>query len=104
MSPDSLKQIYTDGGDPEGTAKYADLAADMGFGYRTLLGELLYAYITCRPDIGYAVITLSKFSVASAKIHFVLLKNVAKYLRRTIDWGLIYILFEAQGGLKCNYM
>ena len=46
--------------------------------------------ITCRPDIGYAVITLSKFSVAPAKIHYVLLKNVAKYLRRTIDWGLIY--------------
>ena len=29
------------------------LASKYGFSYRTLLGELLYAYVTCRPDIGY---------------------------------------------------
>ena len=90
MSPDSLTQVYADVGHPEGTIEYADLASKMGFAYRTLLGELLYAYITCRPDIGYAVITLSKFCIAPAKIHYDLLKNVAKYLCRTIDWGLIY--------------
>jgi hypothetical protein len=55
-----------------------------------LLGELLYAYITARPDIGYAIATLAKFSNAPAKIHYQRLKGVAKYLRDTIDWGILY--------------
>ena len=48
----------------------------------------MYAYITCRPDIGYAVTSLSKFSNAPSKYHYKLLKGVAKYLRSTIDWGV----------------
>ena len=59
-------------------------------GHRTLLGELLYAYVICRPDIGYAVTMLSKFSTAPADIHYQMLKHVAKYLRRTINWGIVY--------------
>ena len=43
----------------------------------------MYAYVTCRPDIGYHVSTLSKFSTAPAAIHYTMLKNVARYLRRT---------------------
>ena len=42
----------------------------MGFAYRSLLGEILYAYVTARVDIGYAIITLTKFAAAPAKIHF----------------------------------
>lgn len=48
----------------------------------------MYAYITCRLDIGYAVTKLSKFSCAPSAYHYRLLKGVAKYLRRTIDWGV----------------
>ena len=50
----------------------------------------MYAYVTCRPDIGYHVTTLSKFSTAPAAIHYTMLKNFARYLRRTRSWGLIY--------------
>ena len=32
----------------------AALADKMGFSYRAAIGELIYAYVTCRPDIGYA--------------------------------------------------
>jgi hypothetical protein len=54
-----------------------------------ILGELMYAYITCQPDIGYyAVITLSKFSTSPSAYHYKLLKGVAKYLRSTILWGI----------------
>ena len=48
----------------------------------------MYSYITCRPDISYAVTTLSKFSAAPTTYHYKLLKGVAKYLRNTIDWGI----------------
>jgi hypothetical protein len=46
--------------------------------------------VTTRPDIGYAVTTLAKFAIKPAKLHYQCLKNVAKYLRNTIDWGIIY--------------
>ena len=48
----------------------------------------MYAYITCRPDIGYAVTTLLKFSCAPSAYHYRLLKGVAKYLWSTINWGI----------------
>jgi hypothetical protein len=82
--------VYTTPGFAENTVEYASLAKEMGFSYRTLLGELLYAYITARPDIGYAIATLAKFSTSPAKIHYHRLKGVALYLRNTVDWGIIY--------------
>jgi len=82
--------LYAHQGPPENTAEHAALVSKYGFAYRTLLGELLYAYVTCRPDIGYATITLSKFSTCPHDHHFAMLKKVAKYLRATKDWGIIY--------------
>ena len=59
------------------------------FNYCTLLGELMYAYITCCPDIGYAVTKLSKFSLAPTEYHYyTLLRGVAIYLQNTIEWGI----------------
>jgi len=43
-----------------------------------------------RPDIGYATIMLSKFSTCPHDHHFAMLKKVAKCLRATKDWGIIY--------------
>ena len=48
----------------------------------------MYMYITCRPDIGYAITTLSKFSSEPSAFHYRLLCGVAKYLRSTITWGI----------------
>jgi hypothetical protein len=90
MPTEVLPQLYKEVGPAEGSLEHAALSAEQGFTYRTLLGELLYAYITCRPDIGYAVVTLSKFATTPSKFHYLQLKNVARYLRRTIDWGIIY--------------
>ena len=87
---DAITQMYSHTGPPEGTPEYAALARKHGFSYRTLLGELLYAYVTCRPDIGYAVVTLSKFSTCPHDVHYALLKKVAKYLRSEINWAIIY--------------
>ena len=90
LSPDSITQLYKQPGPDEGTPEHAKLSAQFGFSFRTLLGELLYAYVTCRPDIGYAVTTLSKFSTKPSDYHYVQLRKVAKYLRQTINWGIIY--------------
>ena len=92
MPERSLDTIYTKRGPIEGLQEYKRLQKQMGFAYRTLLGELLYAYVTCRPDIGFAVTTLAKFSANPDEIHYKYLKGVATYLRRTKKWGLRYQL------------
>ena len=66
------------------------LAEEMGFKYRTGIGELLFAGITCRPEIMYAVIKLSQFSQQPAKVHYLAVKHIFKYLRDTIDYGIHY--------------
>ena len=47
----------------------------------------MYVYITCCPDIGYAITILSKFSSEPSSFHYKLLRGVAKYLQSTIPWG-----------------
>ena len=80
--------MYKNTGPPKGFIEHRVLEKSIGYSYRTLLRECMYAYITCRPDIGYAVTTLSKFSCAPLAYHYRLLKGVAKYLRSTIHWGV----------------
>jgi len=46
--------------------------------------------VLCRPDIGYAVTTLAKFSTAPNALHYKSLKHLATYLRQTQDWGIMY--------------
>jgi hypothetical protein len=88
---DSVDTVYnSDPGPSEGTPEHSALHDSQGFGYRTVLGELLYAYVTARPDIGYSIVTLSKFAAAPAPLHYRLLKGIAKYLRRTSHWGIRY--------------
>lgn len=87
---DAIPSLYATTGPTEGTDGHQALIAKHGFSYRTLLGELLYAYVTCRPDIGYAVITLSKFATCPDHFHFSMLKKLAKYLRATKHWGIHY--------------
>ena len=85
---DSIEKMCKEPGTKEGSPAHKALELKMGFTYRTLLGECMYAYITCRPDIGYAITTLSKFSCAPGLYHYKLLRMVAKYLQVTAHWGI----------------
>ena len=68
----------------------AVLQKEMGFSYRQTIGEVLFVAITCRPDIVYAIIKLSKYSTKPARIHYITLKRIFRYLRDTIHDGLHY--------------
>jgi hypothetical protein len=57
-----VAQIDSEIGPAEHTAEAALLAKEMGYDYRSLLGELIYAYTVCRLDIGYAVTKLARHS------------------------------------------
>ena len=58
MPDDSIHHTYKNVGPIEGTVDHQILEKKSGFAYRTLLGEMMYAYVTCRPAIGYAITTL----------------------------------------------
>jgi hypothetical protein len=88
LPADAVSLLFATSGPAEHTTEHAALESKHKFGYRTLLGELLFAYVTCRPDIGYAITTLSKFATCPADIHYTSLKGLAKYLRKTISWSI----------------
>ena len=91
MKEDAAYQTILDRAEgPINETEKADLQQEMGFDYRNALGEALFAMITCRPDISFPIIKLSKFANNPAREHYQALKNVFRYLRETIDLGLIY--------------
>ncbi len=61
-----------------------------GFSFRSILGCVIYVYVVARIDIGFAVTLLARFLDHPVKIHFDSLRRLARYLRMTMDWGLIY--------------
>jgi hypothetical protein len=67
-----------------------ELASRMGFSYRQKIGELIWAMITCRPDLSFPAVKLSQYSANPAELHYVAIKNVFRYLRATLDYGLHY--------------
>jgi hypothetical protein len=59
MSADVSKKLCTLSGPAEGTHEHAALAKKTGFSYCQVLGELIYACVVCRLDIGCAITFLS---------------------------------------------
>jgi hypothetical protein len=57
--------------------------------YRQIIGSLMYLMNT-RPDICFAVNTLSQFLVEPRHVHLVAAKHVMRYLKGTMDYGLNY--------------
>jgi hypothetical protein len=90
LSHTLILQIDKDVGPPEHSPEGQALIRERGFKYRQLLGELMYAYIICRLDIGYILIKLAQFSATPAPIHYTCLKRIALYLRNTKHWGITY--------------
>ena len=75
---------------PEPPLQKFQLENEMGFSYRQAIGELMFAMVTCRPDISYPVLKLSTFSNDPSKEHYQAVKQVMRYLRATINDGIIY--------------
>jgi hypothetical protein len=58
--------------------------------YRSLIGSLMYAAICWRPDIIYRVCHLARFCHAPGVKHFDAGLRVLKYVRATVDYGLLF--------------
>lgn len=57
--------------------------------YRQLVGSLIYLTLT-RPDISYAVGVMSRYMQNPKKSHLEAVRRVLRYVKSTIDYGLLY--------------
>ena len=58
--------------------------------YASAIGSIMYAMLCTRPDVSYALSATSRYQSDPGDAHWVAVKNILKYLRRTKDSFLIY--------------
>ncbi|KAA0061924.1 gag/pol protein [Cucumis melo var. makuwa] len=67
--------------------------------YASAVGSLMYAMLCTRPDIFFLVRMVSRYQSNPGRDHWIAVKNILKYLRRTKDYMLIYgLVFTLNGG------
>ena len=57
--------------------------------YRQLIGLFLYL-VNTRLDISFAVNSLSQFMVDPRRVHWTTAKHILRYIRGTVEYGLVY--------------
>lgn len=75
-------------GPAEYTSIHVYLKFRIGLSYRSLPSDLIFAYVSCRPKIGYVVTTLSKFSTCPTQLHYKYLQGFVTYLQHTKNRGI----------------
>ncbi|TID31301.1 hypothetical protein CANINC_000106, partial [Pichia inconspicua] len=58
--------------------------------FRSMVGKLLFAANTCRPDLSFAASTLSRYIKDPRENHVAAAKHVLRYIKGTLDHGIIY--------------
>ncbi|KAA0041461.1 gag/pol protein [Cucumis melo var. makuwa] len=58
--------------------------------YASAVGSLMYAMLCTRPNICYSVEIVSRYQSNPGRDHWITVKNILKYLRRTKDYMLVY--------------
>ena len=58
--------------------------------YASAVGSLMYAMLCTRPDIAYALSVVSRFQSDPGENHWIAVKNILKYLKRTKELFLIF--------------
>jgi hypothetical protein len=58
--------------------------------YASAIGSIMYAMLCTRPDVAYGLSLTSRFQANPGLAHWIAVKNILKYLRRTKDSFLVY--------------
>ena len=58
--------------------------------YASTVGSLMYVMLCTRPDICYAVGMINRYQSNPGSKHWIVVKHILKYLKRTRDYVLIY--------------
>ena len=57
--------------------------------YASAVGSIMYAMTCTRPDVSFALSMVSRYQGNPGKAHWIVVKNILKYLRRTKHWVLV---------------
>ena len=58
--------------------------------FASAVGSLMYDMLCIRPDICYTLGIVSQYQSDSGEEHWIAVKPILKYLRRTRDYMLVY--------------
>jgi len=73
-----------------------------GHSYAAVVGALMYAMLGTRPDLAFAVASLSRFTSNPGEPHMQTLKRVLRYLHGTVNHQLAYDGREGDKGRPSN--
>ena len=85
----NMRELETTKGPQTATAA-KEFYDEHGFKYRNATGELIFAMVTCRTDISFAVLKLTQYNNSPAACHAHAVKNVYKYLNVTKTDGITF--------------
>ena len=66
------------------------LAATMGCRDRSIVGELTFALIACRPDVSFTTVKCAQANACPAEIHYRVAQHCLRFLYGTRDRGIYY--------------
>ncbi|KAD2804168.1 hypothetical protein E3N88_37545 [Mikania micrantha] len=69
--------------------------------YASAIGSIMYAMLCTRPDVSYALSMTSRYQQNPGDAHWIAVKNILKYLKRTKDMFLIYGGIDEELCVKC---
>ncbi|XP_019435951.1 PREDICTED: uncharacterized protein LOC109342419, partial [Lupinus angustifolius] len=72
--------------------------------YASAVGSLMYAMICTRPDIAQAVSVVSRYMASPGKVHWKAVKWIMRYLKGTMDIGLLYGKVKGVGSKVIGYV
>jgi len=82
--------------------KYPDAPEhNNSFNYRSALGVLMYLGNNTRPECSYAINACAQYSVAPKHAHAEAVRRIVRYLKGTIDQGLVLAANSEQRALDC---
>jgi tRNA C32,U32 (ribose-2'-O)-methylase TrmJ len=58
--------------------------------YASVVGYSMYAMLCTRPDVSYALSAMSRYQSNYGDTHWIIVKNILKYLRRTKEAFLVF--------------
>ena len=92
---DANSQLKKNKGDPVAQSKYAQI-----------IGSLMHLMNFTRPDIAYVVCRLSRYTHNPNKEHWSALMRLMKYLRGTMNYGILYSGFPStlEGYYDANWI
>jgi hypothetical protein len=90
IDPKMVKELESTVGPDIESKEGKELRKQNGFNYRGVVGEIVYANITGRPDYTFAASILSRFNTCPAQCHYDAAKRALKTLIRSPDEGIWY--------------